>query len=112
MSYVRDPYDTDEPPCVCGLAGPARTTEEFCPSHGEPDGPFPFEPAKVRDCEVDGEHFDTYGAEHYWHCGNPGAVDVDGTRMCEDHAGERGCGPKQEEYGFDPADEPAKETGQ
>jgi len=41
MSYVRDPYDTDEPPCVCGLSGPARTTEEFCPSHGDPDKPFP-----------------------------------------------------------------------
>ena len=24
--------------------------------------------------------------------------------MCEDHAGERGYGPKQEEYGFDPHD--------
>jgi len=28
-------------------------------------------------------------------------VDVDGELMCEDHAGERGYGPKREEYGFD-----------
>ena len=46
MSYGRDPYDTDEPPCFCGLAGPARTTEEFCPSHGDESKPFPDEPAK------------------------------------------------------------------
>ena len=44
--YGRDPYDTDEPPCFCGLAGPARTTEEFCPSHGDESKPFPDEPAK------------------------------------------------------------------
>jgi hypothetical protein len=30
--------------------------------------------------------------------------------MCEDHAGEQGSGPRQEEYGYDPADEPAKEN--
>ena len=45
MTYVRDPYDTDEPPCVCGLTGPARTTEEFCAAHGDPAKPFPDEPA-------------------------------------------------------------------
>jgi hypothetical protein len=39
MTYARDPYDTDEPPCVCGLSGPMRTTEEFCPAHGDPDKP-------------------------------------------------------------------------
>jgi len=65
-------------------------------------------------CEVDGETRDTYGGEHYWHCGNPGSITVDGTLMCEDHAGERGYGPKQEEYGYDPDDglnpEPAKEA--
>ena len=44
MSYVRDPCDTDEPPCVCGLSGPARTTEEFCPAHGDPAKPV-TEPA-------------------------------------------------------------------
>ena len=42
MTYVRDPYDTAEPPCVCGLSGPARTTEEFCPAHGDPGKPFPL----------------------------------------------------------------------
>ena len=65
-------------------------------------------------CEVDGETGDTYGGEHYWHCGNPGSITVDSTLMCEDHAGERGYGPKQEEYGYDPDDglnpEPAKEA--
>ena len=60
-----------------------------------PEGPI---------CEVDGDNIDTYGGEHYWHCGRPGTIDVDGTLMCEDHAGERGYGPKQEEYGFDPDD--------
>jgi hypothetical protein len=55
-------------------------------------------------CEVDGDTEDRYGGEHYWHCGNAGTVDVDGTLMCEDHAGERGYGPKQEDYGFDPHD--------
>ena len=39
MSYVRDPYDTDEPPCVCSnqAIGP-----EFCPSCGDQDKPFPL----------------------------------------------------------------------
>jgi hypothetical protein len=60
-----------------------------------PDGPV---------CEVDGATEDTYGGEHYWHCGRAGTLTVDGTLMCEDHAGELGYGPKQEEYGFDPAD--------
>jgi hypothetical protein len=55
-------------------------------------------------CRVDGETIDTYGGEHYWHCDRPGTVDVEGTFMCEDHAGERGYGPRQEEYGFDPDD--------
>jgi hypothetical protein len=53
---------------------------------------------------MDGETIDTHGGEHYWHCGRPGTIDVDGTLMCEDHAGERGYGPKQAEYGFDPDD--------
>ena len=44
MSYVRDPYDTDEPPCFCGnqATGPVLTTEEFCPACGDPDKPFPL----------------------------------------------------------------------
>jgi hypothetical protein len=55
-------------------------------------------------CERDGEVIDTYGAEHFWQCGNPGAIEVDGELLCEDHAGELGYGPKQEEYGYDPDD--------
>lgn len=55
-------------------------------------------------CEMDGVIEDAYGAEHYWNCGNPGVVEVDGDLLCEDHAGELGYGPKQEEYGFDPND--------
>lgn len=55
-------------------------------------------------CEADGVREDTYGGEHYWSCTAPGAITVDGTLMCEDHAGERGYGPRQEEYGFDPDD--------
>lgn len=55
-------------------------------------------------CKVDGHTEDRYGGEHYWHCGSPGTIEVDGMLMCEDHAGERGYGPKQEEYGFDPHD--------
>ena len=43
MSYVRDPYDTDEPPCFCGqqAPGPVLTTAEFCPACGDPDKPIP-----------------------------------------------------------------------
>lgn len=55
-------------------------------------------------CEADGTREDTYGGEHYWRCGRPGAITVEGTLMCEDHAGERGYGPKQVEYGYDPDD--------
>lgn len=61
-------------------------------------------PPISRICEVDGHHEDTYGDEYYWHCGSPGVIDVGGTLMCEDHAGEQGYGPRQEEYGFDPYD--------
>lgn len=43
MAYARDPYDTDEPPCLC--TGPlARTTPEFCPYCGDPDKPAPEPP--------------------------------------------------------------------
>lgn len=42
MTYTRDPYDTDRPPCVCGTEpGPVLTTEEFCPAHGAPARPAP-----------------------------------------------------------------------
>lgn len=62
-------------------------------------------------CEMDGHVYDTYDNERYWHCDRPGVIAVDGTLLCEDHAGERGCGPKQEEYGYDPGDgmNPAQE---
>jgi hypothetical protein len=65
---------------------------------------WPVTAARVPGCEVDGDTIDTYGGEHYWQCGRPGALTVDGALMCEDHAGERGYGPKQEEYGYDPGD--------
>lgn len=55
-------------------------------------------------CQMDGTREDTYGGERYWSCPDRGTVDVDGTWMCEDHAGELGYGPLQEEYGFDPHD--------
>ena len=55
-------------------------------------------------CEADGTREGPNGGEHYWSCTASGTIDVDGTLMCEDHAGERGYGPKQEEYGFDPHD--------
>ena len=65
--------------------------------------PKPGEPQ----CEADGVRNGPDGpggTEHHWTCTAPGTVDVDGTLMCEDHAGECGYGPKQEEYGFDPDD--------
>ena len=60
--------------------------------------------SRLNGCEVDGEDEDTYGGEHYWHCGRPGELEVDGSLLCDDHAGELGYGPKQEEYGYDPHD--------
>jgi hypothetical protein len=42
VTYARDPYDTDQPPCFCDQeAGPVLTTQEFCPEHGDPDKPAP-----------------------------------------------------------------------
>lgn len=64
----------------------------------------PWWKAAERTCEMDGTREDTHGAEHYWNCARPGTVDVEGKLLCEDHAGELGYGPKQEEYGFDPND--------
>lgn len=55
-------------------------------------------------CEMDGTREDANGGEHYWNCALPGALDVEGKWLCEDHAGELGYGPKQEECGFDPDD--------
>lgn len=55
-------------------------------------------------CEADGTREDADGYERYWSCTAPGAIAVDGTLMCEDHAGELGYGPRQAEYGYDPDD--------
>jgi hypothetical protein len=51
MTYARDPYDTDEPPCFCPLenTGPVTTTAEFCPAHGDPDKPAPEPPREIAD---------------------------------------------------------------
>ena len=68
---------------------------------------YPYEVPKPGEpqCEADGVRGGADGGtEHYWSCTAPGTVDVDGTLMCDDHAGELGHGPKQEEYGFDPDD--------
>ncbi len=71
------------------------------------------EPPRWPPCEKDGEIIDTYGAEHYWQCGLPGTVTVpSGRRLCEDHAGELGYGPRQAYYGFDPDDGHEREPGE
>jgi len=80
---------------------------------------YPYEVPKPGEpqCEADGTREGPNGGDHYWSCTAPGTVDVDGTLMCEDHAGERGYGPKQAEYGYDPGDglnptpDPAREIG-
>jgi hypothetical protein len=55
-------------------------------------------------CELDGHTYDSFDNERYWHCDQPGTVDVDGVLMCERHAGQLGHGPMQAEFGFDPGD--------
>ena len=74
---------------------------EFANSLGYPyEMPEPGEPQ----CQADGVRNGPDGpggTEHYWTCTAPGAVEVDGTLMCNDHAGERGYGPKQEDYGYE-----------
>lgn len=55
-------------------------------------------------CEADGTRERDDGIEFYWNCAEPGVITVDGTLMCEDHAGALGYGPLQAEYGFDPDD--------
>ena len=66
----------------------------------------PFRPSEPP-CQMNGTREDSYGNDHYWNCGRPGLVDVEGRLLCEDHAGELGHGPKQEEYGYDPNDDSA-----
>jgi hypothetical protein len=68
------------------------------PWEDEPQGPL---------CEASGTRENADGYEFFWNCAQPGTVTADGDLMCEDHAGELGYGPKQEEYGYDPADETA-----
>ena len=67
---------------------------------------YPYEVPKPGEpqCEADGTREGPNGGDHYWSCTAPGTVDVDGSLLCEDHAGERGYGPKQAEYGYDPDD--------
>jgi hypothetical protein len=59
VTYARDPYDTDQPPCVCGAQapGPVLTTAEFCPACGESDKPAP-EPPRTDFGAVLDEFFD------------------------------------------------------
>jgi hypothetical protein len=60
-------------------------------------------PALSQDlCELDGHAPDD--SNRYWHCTEPGAVDVEGVLMCLRHAGQLGYGPEQAEYGYDPDD--------
>ena len=44
MSYARDPFDTDQPPCYCHLVG-----EECCPAHGDPDSGITVVPLDEED---------------------------------------------------------------
>ena len=62
------------------------------------------EPVTGPVCPADGAIERDDGSEYYWHCGQPGTITVDRALLCEDHAGELGYGPKQEEYGYDPDD--------
>lgn len=66
-----------------------------------PEGPL---------CEKDQTIVRDDGSEFYGTCGQPGVIDVGRTLLCEDHAGELGYGPKQEEYGYDPDDGPGLGT--
>jgi hypothetical protein len=94
------PHEYTPDPCpVCNGTGTVWSPD--------PDGESAYESACPEPgccCEVGWVEQDTYGGETERQCGRVGALDVDGTWMCEDHAGERGYGPKQEEYGFDPDD--------
>jgi hypothetical protein len=54
VTYARDPYDTDQPPCFCDLENVGRevlTTAEFCPAHGDPDKPAPEPPSSIEECD-------------------------------------------------------------
>lgn len=82
---------------------PAELSDSECPEFD----PFAPEPVTGPLCGRDRIDVDTYGGEREWQCGRAGTVNVpSGRLLCEDCAGELGYGPKQEEYGYDPADEP------
>jgi hypothetical protein len=84
-----------------------RNPDELPDSECAEFDPLAPEPVTGPLCEKEGVDVDTYGGEREWRCGRSGTVPVpSGRLLCEDHAGELGYGPKQEEYGFDPADEP------
>ena len=83
------------PPIMTTGKAAAMSAETYEPA------PKPGEPP----CEADGVRNGADGpggTEHYWSCTASGTVNVHGSLLCEDHAGELGHGPKQEEYGFDP----------
>ena len=86
----------------------AKEDHEYYEAYIRVNSPsYPYEVPKPGEpqCEADGVRNGPDGpggTEHYWSCTAPGTVDVDGALMCEDHAGERGYGPKQEEYGYEP----------
>jgi len=70
---------------------------------GDPGYPYEVPKPGEPQCQADGVRNGPDGpggTEHYWSCTAPGTVGVDGELLCEDHAGERGYGPKREEYGF------------
>ena len=85
----------------------STTDREFYDAYiwaNSPHYPYEVPQPGAPQCEADGVRNGPDGpggTEHYWTCTAPGTVDVDGSLLCEDHAGERGHGPRQAEYGFD-----------
>jgi hypothetical protein len=73
--YASDPYDTDQPPCLCGGGTPETgiTTPEFCPACGDPDAPG-REPTQGSIRREDFAHDDDYAQamdEARWDCRQP-----------------------------------------
>jgi len=58
MTYVRDPYDTDEPPCFCApqATDPLGATAEFCPAHGSDLAKPVPEPEDDEGGDAEGDH--------------------------------------------------------
>jgi hypothetical protein len=85
------------------FAGESLATMRGQGMSGDPGYPYAVPKPGEPQCQADGVRNGPDGpggTEHYWTCTAPGTVDVDGELLCEDHAGERGYGPQQEEYGF------------